>query len=122
MIERIDASRVAFDVRRDLSVSTRARRPGPPERIDGMTLGLVTMSGDAPHGGEVHPDGDELLLVITGRIRVTGDSQPEAPVELGPGEACIVPKGEWHVVEVVESAQFVHLTPGPRGDHRPTRR
>ena len=84
-----------------------------------MTLGVVTMTGDAPHGGEVHPDGDEILFVISGRLRVTGDSEPDAPVDLGPGDACIVRKGEWHRVQVLEPARFVHVTPGPNGAHRP---
>lgn len=118
-ITPIDASRHAFDIHRDLSVSVRAQRPGPPQRIDGMTVGFVTMSRDAPHGGEVHPDGDEILYVISGRVRVIGDSQPDAPVELGPGEACIVPKGEWHRVNLLERTQLLHITPGPNGDHRP---
>jgi mannose-6-phosphate isomerase-like protein (cupin superfamily) len=119
VIRRIDPARCAFDIHRDLSVTARARKPGPPERIDGMTLGLVSMTGDAPHGGEVHPDGDEILCVLSGRIRVTCDSAPDAPLELGPGDACIVPKGEWHQVHVVEPARFLHVTPGPNGDHRP---
>ena len=42
-ITRIDASRCVFDIHRDLSVSARASKPGPPERIDGMTIGIVTM-------------------------------------------------------------------------------
>jgi quercetin dioxygenase-like cupin family protein len=115
----IDVSRFSIDIHRDLSVATRARKPGPPERIDGMTMGVVTMAGDAPHGGEVHPDGDEILFVISGRLRVTGDSQPGDGLELGPGDACIVRKGEWHRVSVLEPARFVHITPGPNGDHRP---
>jgi quercetin dioxygenase-like cupin family protein len=117
-ITPVNVSAEVFDIRRDLSVSTRARKPGPPERIDGMTMGIVSMSGDAPHGGEVHPDGDEILYVLSGRLRVTGESDAEA-VELGPGDACIVAKGEWHRVAVLEPAQFVHIAPGPNGDHRP---
>ena len=35
------------------------------------------------------------------------------------GEACIVPRGEWHLVKVLEPTQLVHITPGPNGDHRP---
>lgn len=114
-----DASTHSFDIHRDLSVSVRARKPGPPERIDGMTVGFVTMTHDAPHGGEVHPDGDEILHVISGRLRVTGDSDPDAGIELGPGDSCIVRKGEWHRVKVLEPTQLVHVTPGPNGDHRP---
>jgi quercetin dioxygenase-like cupin family protein len=118
-ISRVDVSRHVLDIHRDLSISARAKKPGPPERIDGMTVGIVTMTHDAPHRGEVHPDGDEILYVISGRLRVTGDSAPDAPIELGPGEACIVRKGEWHLVNVLEKTQLVHITPGPNGDHRP---
>jgi len=118
-IEPIDPQRFSFDIFRDLSVEPRERQPGPPKRIDGMTVGFVTMAENAPHGGEVHPDGDEILYVISGRVRVTGDSAPDEPLELGPGEACIVRQGEWHQVDVLEPVQLVHITPGPGGDHRP---
>ena len=114
-----DLSASLFDIRRDLSVSVRPRKPGPPERIDGMTLGIQTVAHDAPHGGEVHPDGDEILYVASGRVRVTLESAKDAPVELGPGEACVVPRGEWHRVSIVEPALLINITPGPNGDHRP---
>jgi len=107
----VDAARCSFDIHRDLSVSPRERRPGPPRRIDGVTVGIVTMSEDAPHGGEVHPDGDEILYVLSGRVRVTGDSEPGSPLELGPGEACIVKQGEWHRVHILE--------PGPAAARDP---
>ncbi len=84
-IERVDVARNVLDVHRDLSVSARVRKPGPPERIDGMTVGIQTVTQDAPHGGEMHPDGDEILHVISGRFRVTGDSEPKASIELGAG-------------------------------------
>ena len=118
-VTSVDASRCSFDISRDLCVSTRERKPVPPDRIEGMTLGIVTMEHDSPHGGEVHPDGDEILYVISGRLRVTGDSTPGEPLELGPGDACVVRKGEWHKVDVLEKTQLLHVTPGPNGDHRP---
>jgi quercetin dioxygenase-like cupin family protein len=118
-ITPVDVSRYLFDIHRDLSVTTRAQKPGPPERIDGMTIGIVTMVHDAPHGGEVHPDGDEILYVVSGRLRVTGESEPNAAIELGAGDACIVQKGEWHLVKVLEKTQLIHITPGPNGGHRP---
>jgi mannose-6-phosphate isomerase-like protein (cupin superfamily) len=115
----IDPSQYSFDIHRDLSVSARQQKPGAPERIDGMTVGIVTMERDAPHGGEVHPDGDEVLYVISGKLRVVGDSAPGEPLELGPGAACVVRRDEWHKVEVLEKTQLLHITPGPNGDHRP---
>ena len=115
----IDTSRFSFNISRDLSVTPAERKPGPPERIDGMTAGIVTMERDAPHGGEVHPDGDEILYVISGALSVTSDSNPGQSLRLEPGDACIVEKGEWHQVHVLETAQLLHITPGPNGDHRP---
>jgi mannose-6-phosphate isomerase-like protein (cupin superfamily) len=118
-IVRVDPRTDFFRIHRDLRVSVGEHRPGPPERIDGFTAGLVTMAADAPHGGEVHPDGDEILVIIDGRVQVTGDSAPDEPLELGPGEACIVRAGEWHTVHLLEPTRLLHITPGPNGDHRP---
>ncbi|MFT7653365.1 MAG: quercetin dioxygenase-like cupin family protein [Limisphaerales bacterium] len=118
-IKPVDASRFSFDVHRDLSVTPSERLPGPPKRIDGMTMGVVTMEHSAPHGGEAHPDGDEVIYVISGRLRVTGDSSPHTPWDPEPGQACVIAAGEWHTVDVLEKTQFIHVTPGPNGDHRP---
>ena len=118
-IVSVDVSRFALDIHRDLSVSPRARKGGPPERIDGVTVGIVPVTGNSPHNGEVHPDGDEILYVILGRLCVIGESDPAAALELGPGEACIVKRGEWHQVSMIEPSLLLHITPGPRGDYRP---
>ena len=115
----VDVSRFCFRIDRDLSVTTSKIKPGPPERIDGMTVGIVTLERDPPHGGEVHPDGDEILYVISGALKVTSDSNPGGALHLGPGDACIVEKGEWHKVQVLEKTQLLHISPGPNGDHRP---
>ena len=77
------------------------------------------MEGDPPHGGEVHPDGDEILYVISGLFSVTSDSNRDESLRLGPGDACIVERGEWHKVHVLEKGQLLYITPGPNGDHRP---
>lgn len=118
-IVRVDPSQMIFDIHRDLSVSTRTPAAGPPQRIDGMTVGIITMSSNAPHNGELHPDGDEILYVISGRISVRGESAPDDPLLMQAGDACIVPKGEWHKVDLLEETQLMHITPGPNGDHRP---
>ena len=44
---------------------------GPPQRIDGLTVGAPAITGDAPHDGEMHPDGDELLYLVSGAVTVT---------------------------------------------------
>jgi len=114
-----DVATCSVDIFRDLFIAKRARLSGSPAKIDGMTVGIVTMTEDAPHGGEVHPDGDEFLYVVLGRVQITTESDPNFALTLGPGEACIVPKGIWHKVSILEKTQLFHITPGPNGDHRP---
>jgi quercetin dioxygenase-like cupin family protein len=99
---------------------------GPPIRIDGYSIGVIpNLEGPAPHRGEVHPDGDELLYLVSGAIEVAlddGDQETvgaETTVVLRGGDAFIVPRGVWHNVRVVEPAYFLHVTPGPNGAHRP---
>jgi mannose-6-phosphate isomerase-like protein (cupin superfamily) len=92
----------------------------PPERIDGFTVGAPLVAGDPPHGGEVHPDGDELLYLVSGAVTVhlelpAGDTQ----VDLGAGDAVVVPRGVWHQITTREPGRLVHITPGPHGDARP---
>ena len=119
-ITKVDSARFSIAISRDLShVSCRApaRTAGPLRRAHGCNRGTWTRT--PPHGGELHPDGDELIYIISGKVRVVGESAPDEPCELGPGEACIVSKGEWHRVQILEPTRLVGITPGPRGSHRP---
>jgi len=102
-----------------------AAPPGPPQRIDGYTIGAVRgIDGPGPHGGEVHPDGDEFLYVVSGTMELIlddGDERAvgaETTVLLGSGDAYVVPRGVWHRLEAVEPSHLVHVTPGPHGSHR----
>ena len=99
---------------------------GRPIRVDGYTVGVVScMERPPPHRGEMHPDGDELLYFVSGRVRVVlddGDQDhvgAETRYDVGAGEAFIVPRGVWHRLEVIEPAHLVHVTPGPGSGHRP---
>jgi mannose-6-phosphate isomerase-like protein (cupin superfamily) len=97
----------------------------PPVRVDGFTVGAPFLTGDAPHRGELHPDGDELLYLISGSVDVVLDDGDQSQVgietttTLEPGRAFVVPKGVWHRVHVREPSHFVHITPGPGSAHRP---
>ncbi len=92
---------------------------GPP-RVDGYTVGAPIVAQDPPHAGEMHPDGDELLHVVSGRFRVSLELDAgRRDVELRPGDALVVPRGVWHLVAVQEPGQLIHITPGPDGEHRP---
>ena len=118
-ITKVDSARLSIAISRDFCMSAVAHRPGPPALCDGLMVGIADMDRDPPHGGELHPDGDELIYVISGKVRVVGESAPHESCELGPGGACIVSKGEWHRVSILEPTRLLHITPGPQGDHRP---
>jgi mannose-6-phosphate isomerase-like protein (cupin superfamily) len=115
------------DLARDWTMTIRAAPPGPPRRIDGYTIGAVPdlEPGPGPHGGEVHPDGDELLYCVYGAMALVLDDGDEhrvgveTRVLLRTGDAYVVPRGVWHRVEAFERSYLVHVTPGPRGGHRP---
>lgn len=95
-------------------------QPGPPERVDGHTIGVPVLSEPPPHNGEMHPDGDEILILLSGRITVTlEEPNGNRRVELLPGQGLIVPRGVWHQLTPEEPSQLIHVTPGPGGDHRP---
>jgi mannose-6-phosphate isomerase-like protein (cupin superfamily) len=95
-------------------------RPGPPARLDGHTIGVCDVGGGSPHAGEMHPDGDELLYVIDGRMRVQLElSGGDQVVEVEAGQAVVVPRGTWHLILPGEPTHIVNITPGPNGPHRP---
>lgn len=93
---------------------------GPPSRLGGYLLGGGFMTRAAPHGGEIHPDGDEVLLVISGGIDVIlEEPDGDRRVAVDPGRAFVVPRSIWHRVELREPSHVLFLTPGPGGEHRP---
>jgi quercetin dioxygenase-like cupin family protein len=95
------------------------RLPGPPPRVDGHLLALTSLKRPPPHLGERHPDGDELIYLLSGEVTVVieapgGDERHT----LRPGDALIVARGLWHRLEVARPARLFRLTPGPSGEHR----
>jgi mannose-6-phosphate isomerase-like protein (cupin superfamily) len=89
-------------------------------RINGYTIESSEVDGAPMHGGEVHPDADELLYLVSGRIRVRlelEDGDREAVVRAG--QALAIPRGTWHLIVVDEPGQLINVTPGPGGQSRP---
>jgi mannose-6-phosphate isomerase-like protein (cupin superfamily) len=114
------------NISRQGAISLVPAPPGPPQRIDGYTIGAVpNLHGASPHAGEVHPDGDEFLYCVSGSIELILDDGDEhavgaqTRVALHAGDAYVVPQGVWHVLESKEPSYLVHVTPGPHGGHRP---
>jgi len=113
------------NISRDGTITIVPAPPGPPRRIDGYTIGAIPhVDGPPPHRGEVHPDGDEFLYVVSGTIELILDDGDQRAVGvqtkqvLRAGDAYVVPRGVWHQLETVEPTYLVHVTPGPNGEHR----
>ena len=105
---------------RDGSSGLIENTPGGPPRVDGHVIGAPFMTRNAPHRGEMHPDGDEVLLLVSGRVEVVLEGGGSEHVrELTPGQGVVVPQGVWHRVVLREPSQLVYITPGPGGEHRP---
>ena len=116
----IDLKTSIIGLQRDGEAREIESPPGPPPRIDGHTIGAPFMTREPPHSGEMHPDGDELLFLISGRVTVVlEDRDPPRQVQLQPGDALVIPRGVWHRVRLDEPSQLFHVTPGPGGEHRP---
>jgi mannose-6-phosphate isomerase-like protein (cupin superfamily) len=122
MAKVFDLSRSILGLYRKGQAELVLWKSGPPPRIDGYTIGAPMVTRPAPHNGEMHPDGDEVLYLISGRMEVILEEDgAENTVEMTPGQALVVPKGVWHRVVPREPGQLIHITPGPGGEWRPLR-
>ncbi len=69
---------------------------------------------------EMHPEGDEVVLLLSGSLDVVlEEAGGERVVELRGRSACIVPRGVWHTARVHEPSQALHITRGAGTKHRP---
>lgn len=118
-IVRFDPSVHTVGLSRDLAASLVPERPDPPIPVDGVTIGVASMTENAPHNGEMHLDGDEVLYLISGRVKVILETAPVLELEMSPGDGLIVPKGVWHRVDILEPSKIVYVTPGPNNEFRP---
>ncbi len=95
---------------------------GPADRF----VGIVAFgSSDDLHADslERHPAADELLLVLEGAIALVIET-PDHPrrVELAEGEACRVPRGLWHRLEVIRPGRLLFVNSRYRMESRPLRK
>ncbi len=116
---RFDVSNQTVGLGRDLAATVVPAQPDPPIAVDGVTIGIARMSENSPHGGEMHPDGDETLYLISGHVRVVFEDTSFDDVDMQPGDGLIVPKGAWHRVDILSPSEIMYATPGPGGEYRP---
>ena len=68
---------------------------------------------------EMHPEGDELLFLLSGVIdMILQIEDSEQVVELRPGAACIVPRGVWHRAHIRRASKGLFITPSKGTQHR----
>jgi quercetin dioxygenase-like cupin family protein len=66
---------------------------GPLGNSDSMTTGIVMIEAGQANPRHFHPNCDEVLHVLQGRIRHTMN---EVTVDMGPGDTVSIPKGVLH--------------------------
>ncbi len=88
-------------------------------RLDGRLIMAAAMTEDMTHW-EIHPAGDEILLLLAGRMTVVLESDGgDEETTLQAGEAFVVPQGRWHRIKVIEPGELVFMTPGEGTEHKP---
>ena len=69
---------------------------------------------------ERHPAGEELVVLVSGRVDVVQEiDREQRVVPLRPGQAVINPRGVWHTVDVHEPGDALVVTPGRGTENRP---
>ena len=77
------------------------------------------MQADWTHW-EMHPAGDEILLMVEGRATFVLDlPEGSRDVDLPAGRLLVVPKGVWHTARVSVPARLLAITAGSGTQHRP---
>lgn len=85
----------------------------------GRLMMAMDFEGDWPTW-EIHPAGDEILVMLSGEMRVCL-AMPEGEVwmTLEQGKAVVVPKGIWHTANISSPCRCLFLTPGDGTVNRP---
>jgi mannose-6-phosphate isomerase-like protein (cupin superfamily) len=69
---------------------------------------------------EMHPEGDEIVTVLTGHVDLVMDlGDSERTIPLSAGRTVVVPRGVWHTATVSQPASALHVTFGRGTRHRP---
>ena len=69
---------------------------------------------------EVHPNGDEIVLLISGNVTFVLQSESgETYIKLSEhGQYVVVPNGVWHTAKVKEKSKLLFVTPGQGTQHK----
>ncbi len=85
---------------------------------EGRLVAVFESRGDWQHW-EMHPHGEELLVLLSGSMTMIFEMDgKEQRVELLEGRACIVPRGTWHRAVVPVPSRLLAITYGRGTEHR----
>jgi hypothetical protein len=90
--------------------------------LDGRLVTVSHQTADWPHW-EMHPEGEELVVLIRGSIDLIverGAQVLEAKLR-EPGQAWLNLRGDWHRALVHEPSDLLFITHGAGTQHRPVR-
>jgi mannose-6-phosphate isomerase-like protein (cupin superfamily) len=86
---------------------------------EGRLVAVFAFGSDWQHW-EMHPHGEEILVLLSGRMTMIFDKGgDERSVDLTEGRACIVPRGTWHRAVVEIPSKLLAITYGRGTEHRP---
>jgi quercetin dioxygenase-like cupin family protein len=89
---------------------------------DGVEGRLVTMHtfSEPWDSWEVHPNGEELVVCLSGDLVVYQEIGGEVrQATIRAGEAIINPPGVWHTADVEDTVTALFITPGAGTENRP---
>lgn len=83
---------------------------------------VISASFDAPWPSwEVHPNGDEIVVLLSGAVDFTletAEGNQVVPVRQA-GEYVFVPKGHWHTADPLQPTTMLFITAGEGTQVRP---
>ncbi|MFV8751137.1 hypothetical protein ACNOYE_11385 [Nannocystaceae bacterium ST9] len=92
---------------------------GERKLAEGWLVTRYTMHEDWPHW-EMHPEGEELVSLISGRVTMLlDDGARQWQVEMGSGQTIVNQRGTWHRALVHEPSDMLFVTAGRNTQHRP---
>lgn len=69
---------------------------------------------------EMHPNGDELIVVTEGRVRLhLDDGVTRSQVTVDAPDFVVMPAGTWHTADSLGRARLLIVTWGAGTEHRP---
>jgi quercetin dioxygenase-like cupin family protein len=79
---------------------------------DDVVLDHLTFPPGFIHHMHRHPHADMVVIPVSGVVQFLG--APGSPVEVSPGQVLVIPRGNWHQLSNVSSAdsQILHLFVG----------